>query len=389
MSLSDSIAVKTFTTKDRPEEFFITIAGMPCASFEQELDRVAKCYTSVLEQFRLKQNTLVFSRIFLSDLLNQDAVYAASNLSKQLISGFVSKIEQRPLHGNRVSLFAYHIKGKSSECKKSVARPLNSIGPQTCIVSGNTYRMIWFSEFGGSQSMDSCHQAWEQFSGIDPALHASHVTFRENAVRTWIYARDIDTRYNGIVDGRNRYFETIGLSNQTRYVVSTGIEGKTACSNTVVCIETLLFAGIHENQIVRMEALDAMCPTIHYGVAFERGLRIRFGDRSHLYISGTASIDKHGNVLYLGDPYKQTERTIDNIAALLERQDAGLQDLMYLLVYLRDPSNLPQVQTVVAKRIGNDIPVLFLEAAVCRPAWLVEIEGLAIIRDSACFPNFM
>ncbi|MFN2115781.1 MAG: sugar phosphate nucleotidyltransferase, partial [Anaerolineae bacterium] len=53
--------------------------------------------------------------------------------------------------------------------------------------------------------------------------------------------------------------------------------------------------------------------TIDYGVTFERGIRIRFGDRSHLHISGTASIDKCGEIVHPGDILKQTERTVANI----------------------------------------------------------------------------
>ena len=36
------------------------------------------------------------------------------------------------------------------------------------------------------------------------------------------------------------------------------------------------------------------------------------------YISGTASIDKYGHVLYLGDLEKQTNRLLENIEALLK-----------------------------------------------------------------------
>jgi len=39
--------------------------------------------------------------------------------------------------------------------------------------------------------------------------------------------------------------------------------------------------------------------------------------------------------------------------------------------------------------VPADVPVLLLEAAVCRPAWLVEVEGVAIVPDSTRHPAFL
>jgi enamine deaminase RidA (YjgF/YER057c/UK114 family) len=115
-----------------------------------------------------------------------------------------------------------------------------------------------------------------------------------------------------------------------------------------------------------------------YGVTFERGLAVDFGDRRHLYISGTASIDKAGRILHEGDVQRQTGRALDNIAALLKRGGAGLADLAYAIIYLRDFADAPAVERILAERLGSGIPRVMLLARVCRPGWLVEIEGLAI-----------
>ena len=74
---------------------------------------------------------------------------------------------------------------------------------------------------------------------------------------------------------------------------------------------------------------------IKYGVTFERGLRVRFGDRSHLYISGTASIDKNGDVIHVSDVKNQRRQTLDNVKALLSPHGARLKDMAYIIVYLR------------------------------------------------------
>jgi enamine deaminase RidA (YjgF/YER057c/UK114 family) len=138
-----------------------------------------------------------------------------------------------------------------------------------------------------------------------------------------------------------------------------------------------------------MEALSHLGPTIHYGVTFERGLRVRFGDRSHLYISGTASIDAKGDVLHDGNAELQARRSVENVRALLEAQSATLEDLAYVLAYVRNAHDRQQVASVLDEQLGGSVPLLLTEAAVCRPTWLMELEGVAIIPDQSEFPPFL
>jgi hypothetical protein len=35
------------------------------------------------------------------------------------------------------------------------------------------------------------------------------------------------------------------------------------------------------------------------------------------------------------------------------------------------------------------VPLVFTEAAVCRPTWLMEIEGVAIMPDESEMPPFL
>ena len=138
-----------------------------------------------------------------------------------------------------------------------------------------------------------------------------------------------------------------------------------------------------------MEALSHLGPTYRYGVTFERGLRVRFGDRSHLYVSGTASIDNRGKVLYEGNAELQTRRAVANVRALLEAQCATLDELAYVIAYVRNAHDRQQVRQVLDDELGAKVPLVFTEAAVCRPTWLMEIEGMAIMPDESDFPPFL
>jgi len=214
------------------------------------------------------------------------------------------------------------------------------------------------------------------------------MTLLDNAIRTWVYVRDVDNHYKGMVESRKAFFEQHGLNPDTRYIASTGIEGFAKEVNSIVSFDAFAINHLKKEQIVNMEALENLPPTIKYDVTFERGTRVKFGDRSHLHISGTASIDKYGEIMHISDIKKQTQRTIDNIKSLLSSHGATLKDMAYYIVYIRDFKDKNKVMEVIGKEIPKEVPLLLLEGAVCRPAWLVELEGVAIIPDSTEFPPF-
>jgi hypothetical protein len=56
--------------------------------------------------------------------------------------------------------------------------------------------------------------------------------------------------------------------------------------------------------------------------------------------------------------------------------------MTHLLVYLRDPSDFSRIDGALRERFP-DLPVLILRGAVCRPDWLVEVEGIGIAADRA------
>jgi len=154
-------------------------------------------------------------------------------------------------------------------------------------------------------------------------------------------------------------------------------------------MDAFAMAGLEGAQAERMEAPDHMCPTHAYGVTFERGQTLKFGDRTHHHISGTASIDRNGAVLFANDVVRQTDRALDNVEALLAAKGAGLCDMAYFIVYMRNPSEVIKVRDALYRRVSRDAPILFVEGAVCRPSWLVEVEGMAIASSSHPYADFL
>ena len=123
-----------------------------------------------------------------------------------------------------------------------------------------------------------------------------------------------------------------------------------------------------------------------YGSAFSRGLRIDLKGLTILLISGTASIDEQGNTVHVGDLRAQVRRTYDNITGLLESEGATWHDIVRTTCYLRDIERdyaaFNEERTAFYKEQGlNPLPASTgIQAILCRPDLLVEIEAIAMFR---------
>ena len=119
--------------------------------------------------------------------------------------------------------------------------------------------------------------------------------------------------------------------------------------------------------------------------AFSRASVLREDSGAILFISGTASIVGHQTV-HEGDVAAQTRETLANIDALLGQAKSrgwrfGLEKLAYK-VYVRNSIDLPLIQSQLHSALGPDARVVYLQADICRPDLLVEIE--AIGRERHC-----
>src|SRR5579862_5737109 len=80
-------------------------------------------------------------------------------------------------------------------------------------------------------------------------------------------------------------------------------------------------------QTSAITALKVLNEAYDYKSSFSRGLRIDLNGLRVLLISGTASIDEHGNSVHIGDFRAQLRRTYYNITGLLESEGATWKDI--------------------------------------------------------------
>jgi enamine deaminase RidA (YjgF/YER057c/UK114 family) len=142
-------------------------------------------------------------------------------------------------------------------------------------------------------------------------------------------------------------------------------------------MDNYAIAGISPEQVHYLYASTHLNRTSDYGVSFERGTTVDYGDRRHVFISGTASIDNKGQIVHERDVTLQTQRMWENVGALLAEADCGYDDVTHLIVYLRDMADYGVVSQLFAKRFP-DKPFVIVHASVCRSGWLVEMECMAV-----------
>ena len=222
----------------------------------------------------------------------------------------------------------------------------------------------------------------------EKTLESSNATLADNCIRTWFFVRDVDTQYAGMVKARRENFIEQGLTEQTHYIASTGIGGLPADTKSLVQMDAYSITGFEPSQQRYLYAPTHLNPTYEYGVTFERGTLMEYGDRRHVFISGTASINNKGEVVHIGNIVKQTERMWENVEKLLEEAGATFGDVMQMIVYLRDTADYLTVKQMFAERFPNT-PMVITLAPVCRPTWLIEMECIAVSsNDNNKYKNY-
>lgn len=236
---------------------------------------------------------------------------------------------------------------------------------------------IWVGDGDGIATGDSLTMTVSYLERLSHMLAQRDASLKDNCLRTWFFVRDIDNNYRGVVQGRNSVFAREGLTSDTHFIASTGIEGQAAEPARLVTFNAFADTRISAPQIKYLHGKTHLNPTYEYGVAFERATAVDYADRRHVYVSGTASIDNKGCIVAPGDIKAQTLRMLENIGVLLAEGDCGWGNVAHMTVYLRDIADRSLVSRMMEERFP-DIPKVIVLAPVCRPGWLIETECMAI-----------
>ena len=328
-------------------------------SFEDQIQRVYAAEDRLPELPDFRGAQYILKRYFLSDSTNQQPFMRKDPLV------VISPIQQQPLDGSKVAVWLYMVSGMQVHVEDG-----------TVVCEHNGYRHLWKMGMTSNEG-DSAQQTETLLHSYEDTLAHFGATLADNCIRTWFFVRDVDTQYAGMVRARRENFVAQGLTPETHYIASTGIGGGPADTKALIQLGAYAMTGLQPAQQHYLYAKTHLNPTYEYGVTFERGTHIEYGDRSHVFISGTASINNRGEVMHVGDIRLQTYRMWENVETLLAEGGMQFSDVMHLVVYLRDTGDYEVVSEMFKERFP-DIPTVITLAPVCRPTWLIEMECVAV-----------
>lgn len=218
-----------------------------------------------------------------------------------------------------------------------------------------------------------------------------------NIVRQWNYVPDIlDIRafddknlqhYQLLNDIREKYYSTTNFNNG--YPAATGIGTKNGNFD-------LDFFAIKNNPSLQLVGLsnpkqqdaytydqalllgDAPLGQSKKTPMFERGKILKTNEDSLIFISGTASIIGQ-DTIGIGDIKYQTETTINNMLELIPKmENLQTKQFTYIRAYIKEGHHFQTVRAICETHFP-DVPILYLQADVCRDNLLVEMEAAVML----------
>lgn len=368
------VSVSCFAGESGVEEYHMMISPTEYASAETQMEWIAQGYQAACQAVNLEAGSCVFRRFFCSDLPNQAASFKTqylSSLGDPLDPCAVSWVCQPPMPPAKVGLWAYHVKDSETPLEKQANQG-------SLEVRRGDLSHLWTTGFVDASVESSCDQTALIMERYRSFLKDRQMSLADNVIRTWFFVQNVDANYAGFVKSRKDIFSEDGLTPETHFIASTGIQGSSGDVQAKVLMDAYAVSGVRDEQIEFLHAPEHLSPTHIYGVTFERGVSVEYRDRKQIFISGTASIDRIGDIVHPGDVSRQLDRTLENIEALLKEADAAMEDISMFVVYVRDSSDLQLVRRMMDERFCS-VPMQIVTAPVCRPGWLIELECQAIV----------
>ncbi len=217
-------------------------------------------------------------------------------------------------------------------------------------------------------------QAENMFNKADKILIAFNSSFADT-IRTWLYADDILGWYDQLNKVRNIFFEKHGIYDRL-VPASTGI-GLANLSGAAMATQVLAVIPKNGNVSIQKAFSPLQKPALDYRSSFSRGVKIQTPGDKKLYVSGTASIDKSGETIFVGNTAAQLNITMGIVNAILGDVNMNWSDTVNAMVYFKYQKDFHLFDEFCRVHKIN-IPHVKLHADVCRDNLLFEIELDAI-----------
>ncbi|MFA6568069.1 MAG: hypothetical protein WCS96_07645 [Victivallales bacterium] len=218
-------------------------------------------------------------------------------------------------------------------------------------------------------------QTREVFEDIRDGLtqHGFHFT---DTVRTWLYLDRLLDWYREFNIVRTAFFEENGVFDKI-VPASTGIGAANQYGAALICD---LIAVQPKTSKVRIKSVESPMQgsALNYRSSFSRAVEMTFPSHRSLFVSGTASIDRDGKSVNIGDCGKQVGLTMRVVEALLKSRDMEWQDLFRGIAYFKNMSDRPFFDKYCKDHDIPEFPLAVAHTDICRSDLLFEIEVDAV-----------
>jgi chorismate lyase / 3-hydroxybenzoate synthase len=269
--------------------------------------------------------------------------------------------------------------GSREESWRIAERPLvERRGPLALAVGGGVlFAAIELPAAGGGEREANTREGYRLLLSASLEAGYPHPLRFWNVLPAINHLQDFLERYRRFCRGRAEAFEEHFGAGFTRLLCASSAVGSAAGPLLVY----LLAAGEPGGHLENPRQVSAYHYPPEYGPrspSFARATRAPARLGGSLLLSGTASIVGHRTVhdQCVGCQLAETLRNLRVLAGSPE-EGAGGVPFRSLKVYLRHPEHLPAVRQQLEQELGPDLPILYLQADICRRELLLEIEGVA------------
>jgi len=277
-----------------------------------------------------------------------------------LVSAFIPHYRSEPLNWNLWACGCDGCMQVEASCRVLV------VGGQKCLFAGN---------FLGSPG-NTFEEAYSMFRAAEKVLRQEGLNFR-SVLRTWVYLRNMKDDYAEFNRARTIFLKQARVPLRP---VSTCVQAARLPPQHKL---SMGFYAVHSPCLGVIEAQAMSAPSMseayEYGSELSRGIRVAEANKVALLVSGTGSVDEKGRTAHPGNFELQAKRMLLNVSSLLAENGALLRDLLSGVIYVKRPSDVPLLRRILLEHDGGDLPCAVVQATLCRPGLLCEMEALAAL----------
>ncbi len=235
------------------------------------------------------------------------------------------------------------------------------------------YMLNLLPDDGQVSEYDQANNIFEKSHKILQSLGANF----SDTIRTWLFARDILSWYGDLNKARNLFFEHHNIYNKL-IPASTGI-GVVNAHNKALVANILAIEAKTSKVTAKTVNSPLQGRATEYKSSFSRAVKLVTPDNDKLYISGTASIDKKGNTVFIDDTSAQIKMTMEVVKAILNEANMDWEDAVSSLAYFKHRRDFGLFDDY-CRGAGIKLPHVKVQADICRDDLLFELELDAVAK---------